>query len=71
MPTLYIKIDHAPLNPAQSMLNLCLIYATSNLADALVKGSYEQRAIKRCEPRFAPNIGLHGQEPRSDLVKQH
>ena len=53
------------------MLNLCLIYATSNLADALVKGSYEQRAIKRCEPRFAPNIGLHGQEPRSDLVKQH
>ena len=71
MPTLYIKIDHAPLYPAQSVLNLCLIYATSNLADALVKGSYEQRAINRCEPRFAPNIGLHGQEPRSDLVKQH
>ena len=53
------------------MLNLCLIYATSNLADAWVKGSYEQRAINRYEPRFAPNIGLHGQEPRSDLVKQH
>ena len=61
---LYIKTDRA-------LLLLCSIYATSNLADALVKGSYEQRAIKRCEPRFAPNIGLHGQEPRSDLVKQH
>lgn len=48
----------------------CLIRATSKPAGALVKGSSEQCAINRYELRFSTNIGLHGQEPRSDLAKQ-